>query len=179
MRQVWEPEDLLAVWTLVEADWDLVANKSGATRLGFALLLKFFEIEARFPRTADEIPHVAVAYVARQVQVPAGQVATYDWLGRSITYHRSQIREAFGFREATREDEIRLIAWLADEVCPVELNDERVREALWARCRLERIEPPGRADRIIGAAQTKPGHSSGRVWLSLPGDLLRMLTIGK
>ena len=50
MRREWGPEDLLAAWTLVEADGELVANKSGATRLGFALLLKFFEIEARFPR---------------------------------------------------------------------------------------------------------------------------------
>ena len=153
MRQVWEAEDLLAAWTLVEADWELIANKSGATRLGFALLLKFFEIEARFPRTADEIPRAAVKYVAEQVQVSAEQSDTYAWSGRSIAYHRSQIREAFGFREATREDEIRLITWLADEVCPVEWNDERVREALWARCRIERIEPPGRVDRMIGAAR--------------------------
>ena len=65
----------------------------------------------------------------------------------------SQIREAFGFREATREDQARLMAWLADEVCPVEWNDVRVREALWARCRLERLEPPGRVERLIGAAQ--------------------------
>ena len=49
MRQVWEPEDLLASWTLVEADWELVANNRGATRLGVALLLKFFKLEARFP----------------------------------------------------------------------------------------------------------------------------------
>jgi hypothetical protein len=34
---------------LVEADWELVANKRGATRWSFALLLKFFELEARFP----------------------------------------------------------------------------------------------------------------------------------
>lgn len=94
-----------------------------------------------------------MAYVARQVQVPAEQLDAYGWSGRSIKYHRSQIREAFGFREAARSDETRLIGWLADEVCPVELNEERVREALWARCRAERIEPPGRVDRIIGAAQ--------------------------
>src|SRR5262249_8925170 len=153
VRQVWEPEDLLAAWTLVEADWELVGNKSGATRLGFALLLKFFELEARFPHTAEEIPRAAVDNVARQVQVPAEQLDTYDWSGRSIKYHRVQIREAFGFRTATREDQTRLMAWLADEVCPVELNDVRVREALWARCRLERIEPPGRVERLIGAAQ--------------------------
>lgn len=38
------------------ADQELVANKSGATRLGFALLLKFFELEARFPRDVSELP---------------------------------------------------------------------------------------------------------------------------
>ena len=32
---------------LLGQDWTLVGNKSDATRLGFALLLKFFEVEAR------------------------------------------------------------------------------------------------------------------------------------
>lgn len=72
MRHDWEPEDLLASWTLVEADWKLVANKAGATRLGFALLLKFFELEARFPGDRGELPAAAVAFVADQVGVPAG-----------------------------------------------------------------------------------------------------------
>jgi hypothetical protein len=36
VRREWEPEDLLASWTLVEDDWRLLSNKSGATRLGFA-----------------------------------------------------------------------------------------------------------------------------------------------
>jgi len=40
MRREWEPEDLIDGWTLVEADRKLLANKRGATRLGFALLLK-------------------------------------------------------------------------------------------------------------------------------------------
>ncbi len=46
-------------------------RRSGATRLGFAMLLKFFEIEARFPQDADEFPAPAVTYVAEQVQVAA------------------------------------------------------------------------------------------------------------
>jgi DNA invertase Pin-like site-specific DNA recombinase len=54
MRREWEPEDLIACWTLGEADWKLLANKRGATRLGFALVLKFFELEARFPRHVGE-----------------------------------------------------------------------------------------------------------------------------
>ncbi len=60
MRRDWEPEDLIAHWTLLARDWDLVANKSGATRLGFSAVLKFFEIEGRFPEYASEVPEQAV-----------------------------------------------------------------------------------------------------------------------
>ncbi|MEU0947883.1 hypothetical protein ABZ379_35045 [Streptomyces canus] len=33
-----------------------MANKSGTTRLGFSLLLKFFELEGRFPDVLEEVP---------------------------------------------------------------------------------------------------------------------------
>ncbi|WP_143187834.1 hypothetical protein [Streptomyces sp. F-1] len=39
----------MANWTPVDGDWNLVANKSEATRLGFSLLLKFIELEGWFP----------------------------------------------------------------------------------------------------------------------------------
>ena len=89
MQRVWEPEDLVAAWTLVEPDWDLVANKTGHSRLGFALLLKFFELEARFPSDAGELPAAAVDYVAAQVKVSPDQLAKYAWSGRTIEYHRA------------------------------------------------------------------------------------------
>jgi len=40
----------------VDPDWDLLANKTGATRLGFSVLLKFFEVDGRFPEYAAEVP---------------------------------------------------------------------------------------------------------------------------
>src|SRR5215467_13461092 len=133
MRREWTPEDLIASWTLVEGDWGLVANKTGATRLGFAVLLKFFELVGRFPRHLGELPRQAVEYVAQQVRVAATEIDAYDWTGRSIKYHRVQIREAHGFRDCTAEDEARLATWLADEVCLNELGEGRQREALLAR----------------------------------------------
>jgi hypothetical protein len=42
---------------------------------------------------------------------------------------------------------------LAEEVCPVELRDPQLREAVLVHCRAERIEPPGRVDWIIGSAR--------------------------
>jgi hypothetical protein len=38
MRREWELEDLIECWTLDEAEFGLLANKTGATRLGFALV---------------------------------------------------------------------------------------------------------------------------------------------
>ncbi|WP_067817657.1 DUF4158 domain-containing protein [Actinomadura kijaniata] len=99
MRREWEPEELIAAWTLLDGDWDLVGNKTGATRLGFGLLLKFFEQEGRFPRHVGELPKAAVDYVAGQVKVDAALLAEYDWSGRSIERHRAQVRQALGFRE--------------------------------------------------------------------------------
>src|ERR1700730_11415656 len=108
MRREWSPEDLIACWTLVDTDWDLLSNKTGATRLGFGLLLKFFELEARFPRHAGEVPKAAIDYMGEQGKVAPRLLGEYDWSGRSIKMHRAQVRAALGFREPTVEDEDRL-----------------------------------------------------------------------
>ncbi len=171
MRREWEPEELIGAWTLVEADRQLLANKTGASRLGFALALKFFEIEGRFPRHVGDLPRPAVSYMASQVSVAADVLTDYDWSGRTNRYHRAQIRRAFGFREATVGDEDKLATWLAADVCPVELSVERQREALLARCRAERIEPPspGRVERITASAQESCERQlTGRIVERLP-----------
>lgn len=108
MHREWTPDDLIANWTLVEDDWRLVGNKTGSTRLGFALLLKFFELEGRFPRHAGEVPKAAVDYMAQQVKVEPVLFSQYAWSGRTIEYHRAQVRRALGFREPSVEDEARL-----------------------------------------------------------------------
>lgn len=89
-------------WTLVGDDWRLLGNKTGATRLGFALLLKFFELEARFARGVHDFPARAVAYVAEQVGVAVSALETYDFSERTAKRHRVQIRQAFGFRSSRR-----------------------------------------------------------------------------
>lgn len=138
------PESIIIDWTLVDDDWCLVGAKRGAARLGFALLMRYFRLHGRFPRSRRDLPTAAVGYVARQLRVPSASIREYQWSGRTIESHRAQIRAELGFREATRDDEARLVAWLADELAPVERSNERLVEALRSRCRQERIEPPAR-----------------------------------
>ncbi|MFF8841450.1 DUF4158 domain-containing protein [Streptomyces sp. NPDC015127] len=93
-------------------------------------------------------------HVAQQVKVPAEEWAAYDWSGRAIKRHRMEIRGAFGFRECTEEAQAQLAEWLAVELCGVELNRNRLAEAVVARCRKDRLEPPapGQIARLVGKA---------------------------
>ena len=84
MRREWDLDSLIDSWTVLDADRELIANKYGPTLLGFVLILKFFEVEARFPRHVGEIPSAAVDFVARQVKVDPAELAGYDFTaGRS------------------------------------------------------------------------------------------------
>jgi hypothetical protein len=44
----------------------------------------------------------------------------------------------------SRSDEDKMIAWLAEEVCPCELNEDRQPDAVLTRCRAEKIDRPFR-----------------------------------
>ncbi|WP_369266021.1 Tn3 family transposase [Streptomyces harbinensis] len=147
-------DELVEHWTLLKDEQALVSGKRGATRLGFAVLLKFYTQYGRFPRGRAELAGEAVEFVARQVQVPASELGFYDWTGRTVEYHRAQIREHLGFRECSVADAEKLTAYLAEHVAHKERRPEQVRVELLARCRAESIEPPtpGRCDRIVGAA---------------------------
>ena len=120
MQAEWEPDELIDAWTLTGNDWDLIANKAGVTRLGFAVMLKFYEIEGRFPAYPQEVPPAAVSYLGSLVKVDPALFAKYSWTGRSIKYHRSQIRKVYGTRPPTEDDEDRWAQWLAAELCPAE-----------------------------------------------------------
>jgi hypothetical protein len=67
-----------------------------------------------------------------------------------------------GFREPTVADEDALAAWLARDVCPAELSEQGRREALMARCRAERIEPPTprRVERVLASARSRAASTS-------------------
>jgi hypothetical protein len=74
----WEPEELIGAWTLAGSDWKLIANKAGVTRLGFAVMPKFYEIEGRFPAYREEVPQAAVDYLGSLVKVDPALFAKYS-----------------------------------------------------------------------------------------------------
>ncbi len=67
-------DELVEHWTVLDDERDLIAGKRGPTRLGFALLLKFYTQHGRFPSGRSEFPDEAVDFVARQVKVAAPDI---------------------------------------------------------------------------------------------------------
>ena len=133
--------ELVEHWTLLDDEQELVISKRGATKLGFALLLKFYTRYGRFPAGRSEFPDEAVDFVAGQVKVPASEVQFYAWAGSTVEFHRAQIRQHLGFRECSVADAERLAIWLAVEVCEKERCPDQAREAMFEWCRREKIEP--------------------------------------
>lgn len=137
-----EVDELVEHWTQLGGERSLVAGKRDATRLGFALLLRFYSRYGRFPTGRAEFPGEVVEFVAGQVKVQASELGFYEWAGSLIAFHRAQIREHLGFRECGVADAEKLATWLATEICERERVPERVCAGLLDRCRTELIEPP-------------------------------------
>lgn len=182
MKRSWTEEELVEQWTLFPDELVLVGAKTGHTRLGFAVMLRFFAGEGRFPRDKHEVPVEVLRFVGEQVGEgseagPEGWLR-YDWGGRSVKYHRAQIREFFGFREATAEDGENVASWLLAEVLPREQDAVKLREAFHSRCRALRIEPPtpGRVDRLVASTSRRfEERFCASVFGRLPkGALLKM-----
>jgi hypothetical protein len=105
----------------------------------------------RFPQSAAEVPSVVIDYLAKQVKVRTDQFQTYKWLGRTIEYHRAQIRALHGFRETSVEDADALSQWLQEHALQQERNHEHLKVAVYQRCRELKIEPPTpeRVERLV------------------------------
>jgi Domain of unknown function (DUF4158) len=58
-------DELVEHWTLLDGDRELVAGKRGATRLAFAMMLKFYNRYGRFPDGEGDLPGEVVEFVAR------------------------------------------------------------------------------------------------------------------
>lgn len=154
MKRNWELEDLIEHFTIMPNEMSLVGNRSDENRLSLAVLLKFFQYEARFPNSHNEIPNVVVEYIAKQVQAKENLFYNYDMNSRTYFNHKSQIREYLGFREPTSEDASIVTDWLSKHVFYHDADIDTLRDATYNRFRELQIEPPTseRMDRIIRSA---------------------------
>ena len=115
MKQCWSGSELAQFWSLSGGEKQLSEQRTQQGQLGLAVLLKFFQLEGRFPHYHKEVPLPAIDYVAEQIEVPASAWFDYPLKGRSGSRDREQLRAFLGFRQATIDDMEPIQNWLSQE----------------------------------------------------------------
>ncbi|WP_017293915.1 DUF4158 domain-containing protein, partial [Geminocystis herdmanii] len=70
LKKNWQTEELIENWTLIPQELKLLTNKIGGNKIGFAIILKYFQLRARFPDTSEQIPDLIISYIANQLNIP-------------------------------------------------------------------------------------------------------------
>ena len=155
MKRKWNNHELSEHWTIDPEERQLSLKKKGANRLGFALLLKFFQLKGRFPEKKNEIPRVVQTFVADQLELPASLYQEYNWQKRVFKYHRVEIRSLYGFHRMRLSEFDELRQWLIKDVMPQEVDERRIKQRLYGELRIRKIEPPTYAqiNRLLNSAQ--------------------------
>ena len=150
----WDTEELIEHWTLLPQELELVRNKIGGNQIGFALLLKYFQLFAKFPDNNSSIPKVIISYIASQLNLTESAYSDYDSKGRSARVYRAEIRGLFNFRVATVTDSEQMSDWLIKEILPSEQKFEAITEIVSQRFRELQLESPTnlQVERLIRSA---------------------------
>ena len=64
MKRQWSEQELEEHWSLSHDEFELLKHRTGRSRIGFAVILKFFALEGQFPKAHHEIPNAALTYVS-------------------------------------------------------------------------------------------------------------------
>jgi hypothetical protein len=107
------------IFNLEDEELTLIKEKNtNKNKLGFAVLLKYFQLEGRYPKGIQFIDPLLIKYLANQLGISESAIKDFDWEGRSIERFRSEIRDLTGFKQATIEDSKELIVWLIKDIFP-------------------------------------------------------------
>jgi Domain of unknown function (DUF4158) len=170
MKRKWEINELVEDWSLTPDEMELILRKKGVNRLGMALLLKFFQLEGRFPSQKNEIPRCVQDFVAKQLSVPISHYQEYDWNSRAVKYQRTEIRDLLGFRPATEADSEKVCQWLIETLLHRESDEFRLKRELYQQFRDLRLEPPTpfQINRLLRSAQHQ---FETQLWASIAESL--------
>ena len=186
MKRNWKKEELEQQWTVFAIEQELLKGRSGPTRLGFAVLTKFFHVEGRFPETPREVPKEVVRFIADQLGLSHKAWREYPWGKRTSTYHRDEIREFFGYRKSSKQDGKEIVRFLVNDILNLEHRPDRLQESVLEHYKNLHIEPPAMEQirRLIKSALVehegqfceKIGGSLNTVMIERLNTLLRIQT---
>lgn len=133
------------------------AKKVKQNKLGFAVLLKYFQLESHYPKEVKFVDPMMLSSLASQLSIPASALKHFNFEGRSTERFRQEIRTYTGYRLATLNDVTELQAWLTKEVFPYVVKLTEQMEYAYTYFSERKIEPftSGELERYVRSAHRK------------------------
>lgn len=143
------------LFTLDSEEQELVqSNNTEKNRLAFAIMLKFFQANGRYPTKKDTIDPMILSSLATQLKV-SPVLFEPIYLGTRVSERfRRKIRGFLGYRIAKLSDAEILIAWLVDQTKNGSYTMPQYRDKAHQFFKENKLEPftPERTDRYIRSA---------------------------
>jgi TnpA family transposase len=131
-----------AIYNLSDDELILAKTKNtDKNRLGFAVLLKYFQLESRYPKHIKFIDPLMLNTIANQLNILPSMINQFDWEGRSTKRFRQEVRELLGYRKVTSNDMHDFKAWLFKNVFPNAIKRSQRIEHAYTYFRDNKIEP--------------------------------------
>jgi len=110
-------------WTLDSEELKLIDqrypdNRHATHRLAFAVMLRFFQINLRYPSNGDKIPKKYIIEISDQLGCPFYNLRKFDWESTTSKRLRKSVREYLGYRKANAADAKEMISWLVETAFP-------------------------------------------------------------
>ena len=145
------------LYTLDSEEIALANSKNGAAnKLAFAVMLKFFQTEGRYPNNDDIIDQPIINALAVQLAYdkPTLDLSNYNWESRTAERFRQEIRLLLGYKKATIVDSNKLIEWLMEHVLPEAPTFIQITDQTYHFLRQYHLEPfkPAQLERYISTA---------------------------
>ncbi len=141
-------------WHLLADELSLLPGMTDTGRLGFALQLKFRQVQGHYPDSVHDFPSGIVHTIAEQVGCASVSPENYPFQGRQAQRHRQHIRRYLGVRLPSKADIARLSAWLTEFILPLNPQAVHGSELVTDWCQEQLIERPAteHLERIIRSA---------------------------
>ncbi|KMT63342.1 Tn3 family transposase [Listeria newyorkensis] len=142
MKKEWTIDEEIEAFILSDREMAFVTTKYRATRIGFAVMLKYFQLEHQFPVEKNDVPPDMPAFIAKQLQLSSDAYITYQLDSKTAYRQRQEILQFCGFREENEADRKSLQDWLDDKIYEYNQDVDVLKEQLSRKYRVEKIIIP-------------------------------------
>ena len=91
-------------WSILNSEWNVIKKYRGVNRFKCTALLKYYQIEGRFPEKLYDIPEIGRKALLLNFNATEEVDSAYGYLDATGRRQRADVREYFGFRLSEHAD---------------------------------------------------------------------------